>query len=458
MIKYETDSRKVKPGQIFVAIKGHTVDGHDYILDAIKNGASSIIAEKEVESSVPVKIVPNSSEYLKEQLVKEYSEELNRLKIIGVTGTNGKTTTCYLIYQLLKLLDVKVAYMGTIGFFFEEEKKELPNTTPEILTIYKLFLDALEKGCTTVVMEVSSHALALERIAGLEFQIGAFTNLTEDHLDYHKTMEEYLQAKLKILNYMAPNSIFIVNQDDIANKRFQEAFKNTKTIGMQASDYWIKEYTFNPVKTNILLEYHNQDYTIETNLTGKFNVYNYLTALAILHEYGFSIDEIILNTNKIYPPKGRCETYKVKDGYAVVDYAHTPDAVEKVIDAYKELAKGKIITLVGCGGDRDPLKRPIMGRIATEKSDWVIFTNDNPRTEDPEKIMKDIINGVEKTNYEVILDRHEAIKKALNKINKEDIVLILGKGHEDYQILGHEKIHFDDSEEIKNYIKKCEEN
>ena len=458
MLKYETDSRKVKPGQTFVAIKGHTVDGHDYIESAIKNGATAIIAERPVETSVPVTVVQDSSKYLKEQLVKEYSQSLKKLKIIGVTGTNGKTTTCYLIYQLLKSLDVKAAYMGTIGFFFEEEKIELPNTTPEILTIYKLFLEAMEKGCTTIVMEVSSHALSLERVAGLEFQIGAFTNLTEDHLDYHKTMEEYLQAKLKILNYMSLNGVFIVNQDDIASKRFQETFKNTKTIGMKESNYWIKEYTFNPVKTTILLEYNNQDYTIETNLTGKFNVYNYLTALAILHEYGFSIEEILSKTNKIYPPKGRCETYKVKDGYAVVDYAHTPDAVEKVIDAYKELSKGKIITLVGCGGDRDPLKRPIMGHIATEKSDWVIFTNDNPRTEDPEKIMKDILQGVEKTNYEVILDRHEAIKKALDKINKEDIVLLLGKGHEDYQILGHEKVHFDDSEEIKNYIKKCEEN
>ena len=458
MLKYETDSRKVKPGQTFVAIKGHTVDGHNYISDAIKNGAVAIIAEKEVEVSVPIKIVPNSSEYLKEQLVKKYSEELNKLKIIGVTGTNGKTTTCYLTYQLLKSLNVKMAYMGTIGFFFEEEKIELPNTTPEILTIYKLFLEALEKGCTTVVMEVSSHALALERVAGLKFQIGAFTNLTEDHLDYHKTMEEYLQAKLKLLNYMDTNGIFLVNHDDLASQRFQNIFKNTKTIGMKESDYWIKEYTFDPIKTNILLEYQSQNYTIETNLTGKFNVYNYLTALAIIHEYGFSIEEIISKTDKIYPPKGRCETYKVKDGYAVVDYAHTPDAVEKVIDAYKELVKGKIITLVGCGGDRDPLKRPIMGRIATEKSDWVIFTNDNPRTEDPEKIMQDIIKGVEQTNYEVILDRHEAIKKALDKINKDDIVLILGKGHEDYQILGYEKVHFDDSEEIKNYIKKCEEN
>ena len=458
MLKYETDSRKVKPGQIFVAIKGYTVDGHDYILDAIKNGATKIIAERDVASSVPVEIVPNSKEYLKEQLVKEYSKEINRLKIIGVTGTNGKTTTCYLIYQLLKSLNVQTAYMGTIGFFYEEEKIELPNTTPEILTIYKLFLDALEKGCTTIVMEVSSHALSLERIAGLQLEIGAFTNLTEDHLDYHKTMEEYLKAKLKILNHMSLNSIFIVNQDDEASQRFQKNFKNTKTIGMKKGDYQIKEYTFTPIKTNILLEHNNQTYKIETHLTGFFNVYNYLTALAVVHEYGFRIEEIISKTDKIYPPKGRCETYKVNDGYAVVDYAHTPDAVEKVIGTYKELAKGKIITIIGCGGDRGSLKRPIMGGIATEKSDWVIFTNDNPRTENPEKIMNDILNGVKKKNYEVILDRHEAITKALDLIKKEDIVLILGKGHENYQILGHEKIHFDDSEEIKEYRKKCEEN
>ncbi len=458
MIQYETDSRKIQPGQIFVAIKGHTVDGHDYIDQAISNGASKIIAEREVEARVPVVVVPNTNEYLTKVLQEEYSDQLKKLTLIGVTGTNGKTTTCYLTYQILKALGVKVAYMGTIGFYFEEEKKELPNTTPEILTIYKLFMDALSKGCTTIVMEVSSHALALKRITGLEFLVGAFTNLTEDHLDYHKTMENYLNTKLELLDYMNPQGTFLVNIDDSASEKFMAKFSNTKTLGMKKSDYWIKDFSFYPDQTTIEFQYQEQLYSVTTHLTGKFNVYNYLTAMALVCEVGFSLTDILKVGSQIYPPKGRCETYKVKDGFAVVDYAHTPDAVLKVISTYRELAKAKIITVIGCGGDRDPLKRPIMGEIATRLSDYVIFTNDNPRTEDPKKIMEDILHGVHKDNYEVILDRHEAIFKALDLISKDDIVLLLGKGHEDYQILGHEKVHFDDSEEIKKYVKKCEEN
>lgn len=451
MLKYETDSRKLIPGQIFVAIKGNTVDGHDYIDSAVEKGAIKVIAQENRACSVPIEVVKDSSEYLKEKLIEEYSQNLKALKIIGVTGTNGKTTTCYLTYQLLKKLGVKVAYMGTIGFYFEDIKIELPNTTPEILTIYKLFLDAMEKGCTTIVMEVSSHAIALERIAGLEFMIGGFTNLTEDHLDYHKTMEHYLETKLKLLNYMKNDGVFLVNHDDEASQKFITSFQNAKTLGIEKSDYSILSFNITPSKTNINLEIDSNRYELTTNLTSKFNVYNYITALAICHEYGFDIPSIIEKTKEIYPPKGRCETYAVKDGFAVVDYAHTPDAVEKVIDSYKELAKSKIITIVGCGGDRDPLKRPIMGNIASEKSDYVIFTSDNPRTEDPQKIMDDIIKGVKKDNYEIVLDRPKAIEKALDMIKKDDIVLILGKGHEDYQIIGHEKIHLDDSEEVLKY-------
>lgn len=451
MIAYETDSRKIKKGQTFVAIKGHTVDGHDYIRSAIQNGASRIIAEHEVDASVPVEIVPDSSLYLKNALVKEYGKTLEKLKIIGVTGTNGKTTTCYLTYQLLKALGVQVAYMGTIGFCFLDEQIELPNTTPEILTIYKLFLEAMEKGCTTVVMEVSSHALSLERIAGLSFTIGAFTNLTEDHLDYHKTMESYLAAKLKILNYMRDDGVFLVNADDEASTSFEKKFEYTKRIGLSNSDYEIKDFSFDPAKTHICFRYEKKDYEVDTHLTGKFNVYNYLMTVAIVHEYGFILEEILKQSAYLYPPKGRCETFLVRDGFAVVDYAHTPDAVLKVLETYREVTQNKIITVIGCGGDRDPIKRPIMGRIASEKSDYVIFTNDNPRTEDPEKIMQDILKGVEQTNYEVILDRHEAIKKALDLLNSGDVVLLLGKGHEDYQISGHEKIHFDDREEIQKY-------
>ncbi len=452
MLKYETDSRKVQPGQTFVAIKGNTVDGHDFIEQAIKNGAKEVVVDHEVTSSVPVRKVTNTKEYLKEHLVREYQEKLSALRLIGITGTNGKTTTCYLTYQLLKKLGVKVAYMGTIGFFYEEEKIELPNTTPDILKIYNLFLDALEKGCTAIVMEVSSHAIAQERILGLSFEIGGFTNLTEDHLDFHKTMENYLETKLGLFHYMKPDGKFLVNFDDPYGVRFLEKFSNARTISLKKSDYQILSYDFTPSSTKINLFYQKETYSFSSHLTGKFNVYNVVFALAIAVEYGFSIKEILKKIEEVYPPKGRCQTFQVGSFFAVVDYAHTPDAVEKVIDCYHELAQERIITVVGCGGDRDPMKRPIMGNIATSKSDYVIFTNDNPRTEEENKIMDDIIKGVQKDNYEIIFDRKKAIEKALSIAKENDIVLVLGKGHEDYQIIGHEKVHFDDAEEIQKFI------
>ena len=456
MFKYETNSRLIKPGQTFVAIKGYTVDGHDYIEDAIKNGATAVIAQKEVKCDVPVTVVENSAEYYQKLLVKEYKDEFKDLNLIGITGTNGKTTSAYLTYQMLLDLGKKAAYIGTIGFMCGDYFKELPNTSPEILTTYKLLEKAKEMECEYVVMEVSNFALDQKRIEGLEFVAGAFTNLTEDHLDYHKTMENYLKAKLLITDYIKKDGVLLVNKDDEASKKFIERFKNTKTFGYGNADYDILSDDIYPDHTDIIFKVNEKEYKVTTNLTSKFNVYNYFTMFSILHELGFEINELIEKTKDLKAPKGRCETYKVKDGFAVVDYAHTPDAVLKTVTAYKELAKGRVITLVGCGGDRDPLKRPIMGEIASNYSDYVIFTNDNPRTEDPENIMKDILKGVKKDNYEVCLDRREAIKKALDMIQKDDIVLLLGKGHEDYQILGHTKVHLDDSEEILKYIEKSE--
>lgn len=455
-MKFQVDSRKITDGQIFVAIKGHTVDGHDYIDDAIKNGASKIIAEHEVKCSVPVEVVPSTLEYLKVELKKEYADKINQLKIIGLTGTNGKTTTAYLTYQLLNSFNEKAAYLGTIGFKAPNDEIETENTTPDILTIYSLLLHAIEIGCKTVVMEVSSHALSYERIYGLHIDIAAFTNLTEDHLDYHKTMENYLNAKLKIFDYMNSNGKLIVNHDDKASEAFVNNFGKGITLGYnnENNDYNIINADINPAETKITFTYDNKQYEVVTNLTSKFNVYNYMTSLAILHECGYEIDNIIEKTKYIKAPKGRCETHKVNGGYAVIDYAHTPDAVEKVITAYNELKKGKVITIVGCGGDRDPIKRPIMGNIATTLSDYTILTSDNPRTEDPEKIMEDILKGVKTTNYEVELDRKTAIKKGIDMLQPEDILLILGKGHEDYQIIGHTKIHLDDAEEVENW-KKC---
>lgn len=452
MLQFETDSRLVKPGQTFVAIKGHTVDGHNYIKSAIENGAINIIAEHDVDTTVPVKVVNNSEEYLKEQLKDLYSKKINdNLKIIGVTGTNGKTTTCYLTYQFLKLLNVNVGYLGTIGFFYNDKVIHTENTTPDTLTLYKLFMGAIDEGVTTVVMEVSSHSLAFRRMYGLHIDIGAFTNLTEDHLDYHKTFDNYLNCKLKIFDLMK-NGDFIINSDDEYSKYFIEKSSSPITIGKNG-DYKILNYATSEKDTTMNIEYKDKEYNIHTMLVSKFNVYNFLTALALVHSYGFDIEDILKYQEKVEPPKGRCQTIKVNKGVAVIDYAHTPDAVEKVITAYNNLKKNRVITIVGCGGDRDPIKRPIMGDIATRLSDYVILTSDNPRTEDPNNIMQDILKGVKSDNYEVELDRKKAIKKAIDIMEDNDIVLILGKGHEDYQIIGHAKYHLDDAEEVLNWKK-----
>lgn len=457
-MNYEIDSRKVKPGQTFVALVGHTVDGHDYIMDAIKNGATKIVAQKEVEASVPVEIVPSTEEYLKHALKEEYSEFINsNLRIIGITGTNGKTTTAYLTYQLLNLLGEKSAYLGTNGFVTPEKVEETENTTPDILNIYNIMLEVINSGCKNMVMEVSSHALSYERIYGLKLDVAAFSNLTEDHLDYHKTMEAYLEEKLKIVNYLKNSDNLIVNGDDPASGKFID--KNQKGIKLGFNkdyDYFVKDVHITPAETNINFVYDNKEYNVTTHLTSKFNVYNYMTALAMIHACGFSIDEIITKTSLIKAPKGRCETHKVNKGYAVIDYAHTPDAVEKVITAYNELKPKRVITIIGCGGDRDPIKRPIMGDIATKLSDYTILTSDNPRTEDPKMIMEDILKGVKTNNYEVELDRKAAIKKGIEMLEPEDILLILGKGHEDYQIIGRTKIHLDDAEEVENWKKENE--
>ena len=449
MINIKTNSRKVKPGDTFVAIKGFTVDGHDYIEDAIKAGATKIVCEHG-SYSVETLVVPSTKEWVQKYIVDNYKDEVNKLRIIGVTGTNGKTTTCFLTYQALKKLGVNAAYMGTIGFYYGDTKYELNNTTPEILDLYSYFIEALEQGVTDVVMEVSSHSLCEKRVEGLEFSEVAFTNLTEDHLDYHKTMENYLNAKLLILKQIKKDGVVIVNNDDDYGKYFEVG--NYKTLGYLGDNYKILDYSQTDKGTLISFMVDGKNYEIETNLRSKFNVYNYLTCLALLNNLGFSIEEIAEVTKSIYPPKGRCEQIAVNGGEAVIDYAHTPDAVDKIISAFLENKKGKVITIVGCGGDRDPLKRPIMGNIASEKSDYVIFTSDNPRTEDPKAILDDIIKGVRKDNYEVEIDRPIAIRKGLDMIGKNDVLLILGKGHEDYQIIGHTKHHLDDAEEVRKYL------
>ena len=453
MFKYECDSRKVEKGQTFIALKGLTVDGHDFIDQAISNGASTIVGEKDLDlKDVNYIKVEDTDKYLKETLVKEYSEFINKITLIGVTGTNGKTTSCYLTYQMLLSLGVDAAYIGTIGYYHKDDYIELNNTTPDVLTVYKLLMKAYDSGAKAVVMEVSSQALSYDRLYGINYSIISFTNLTEDHLDYHKTMENYLNAKLMVLDHLKEDAIILANSDDENSIRFKKENHKYLTYGFNG-DYKIISFETNPSETNLTFSFENKEYNITIPLTSKFNVYNYLTCLSIVNQYGFDINKILEVTPSLKAPKGRCEVYKVNNGFAVIDYAHTPDAVLKVITAYNELKKNKITTIIGCGGDRDPKKRPIMGKIATDLSDHVILTNDNPRTEDPNKIMDDILKGIEKDNYEVIFDRKEAIKKGLDSMNENDILLILGKGHENYQIIGKTKHHLDDAEEVLNYKK-----
>ena len=429
------DSRKVNKGDIFVALK-KVNDGHEYVLEAIKNGASKVVVE-EGDYEVETIKVKNTHEYLVNYLYDNYYDKIKKLKLIGMTGTNGKTTTCFLIYQALNKLGIKCAYIGTIGFYLNKKIKVLNNTTPDILEIYELLLECVDKNYEYVVMECSSHALDMHRLDGLQFQYGIFSNLTQDHLDYHKTLENYIKAKQKLFDQVTIKTL--VNSDD----KYKDYFvrDNTITYGLNGdyklSDINLKERTF---KVNNI--------TYKTKLIGKHNIYNLLVVIALL-------SELKLNTKVIEDltcPPGRMDIVNYKDNMIVIDYAHTPDAVSKILDSVKELEFNKIITIIGCGGDRDSFKRPIMSKIACDNSDYVIFTNDNPRYENPNNIISDMLHNLDKFNYEIILNREKAIIKGIQMLEKNDILLVLGKGHENYQIINGVKHHFDDKEIVLKNI------
>ncbi len=452
MIDIKIDSRKVKKGDTFVAIKNVNTDGHDYILEAIKKGATKIICEHG-KYDVETIIVPDTKKYLNEYLYNNYYDKIKYLKLIGLTGTNGKTTTCYLMYQILNDLGIKCAYIGTIGFYYGNVKRELNNTTPDVYSIYEMLLEAKENGCLYVSMEVSSHALSLNRIYGLKFDAVGFTNLTQDHLDFHKTLEEYRKAKEKLFDLTRNQKIAVINGDDPSYKYFMKEDNKNIIISSRKGDVLISDIEFTNLGTDFSFSYQEKLYHTHINMVGRYNIYNYLTAAMILTNLGINLDDILKLNEKLSCPLGRMEMIKYHTNSIFVDYAHTPDAMENVLKTCLEFKKGKIITIIGCGGDRDKTKRPIMAHIAEEYSDYVIFTNDNPRTEDENAIMKDILNGSKKNNHEVILNRKDAITHGISLLKENDILLILGKGHEDYQIIGKEKHHFSDKEVVLEYIK-----
>ena len=440
----KVNSKEVKKGDTFLALRGINLDGHDYIEDAINNGATKIICEKG-DYSVDTIIVSDTREYLSRYLKEKI--DISNIIMIGITGTNGKTTSSYLTYQLLNSLGTKTAYIGTIGFYIDEKIKDLNNTTPDLYDLYMMFKECIENNVEVIVMEVSSHSLSMDRLLGIDFDIGVFTNLTIDHLDYHNTMEEYKKEKQKLFNKLKGKRYAIINSDSEYYKDFMFEDNTNITYGLNG-DYKIDILDLN--FDGSIFKVNGEK--ILLNIPSKYNIYNYLIPYIIADKLSFKKEEIIAKTKYLVSPSGRYDTIKYNSNNIVIDYAHTPDAVLNILNSVCDFKKNKVITIVGCGGNRDKSKRKIMGDIATDLSDYVIFTNDNPRYENEKDIMNDITSDLSRSNYEIIYDRYSAIVKGINLLTENDILLILGKGHETYQIIGDTKLHFDDKEVVLNYI------
>lgn len=451
-IKY--NSKEIQKGDTFIALKTNN-DGHKYINDAIKNGATKVVAEY---GSYPVEtlLVDNTKEYLVKYLYENYYQEIKDLKLIGITGTNGKTTTCMLLHNMLNMLGRKTAYIGTNGFYINKFIKELPNTTPEILDIYELLIEAKREGCEFVCIEASSHGLAQNRLENLKFDYAIFTNLTHEHLGYHKTMKNYALAKQKLFTMLRNNKYAIINNDDNYKNYFILKENNNITYSLNNGNYYVKEYKITTQNNIFTVVNNNKEYTFTTKLLGKHNIYNSLASIIVLNKIGYSFEEINNVLTIVSGPKGRMENISYNNNNIIIDYAHTPDGIANVLKTAKELKPNQIITIMGCGGGTgsDREKRSTMGKLVLELSNKTIFTNDNPRDEEPNQIINDLLKEKTNNNYIIELDRKKAIEQGIKMLTNNDILLILGKGHENYQTIGNKKTHFSDKETVEEIIKE----
>lgn len=457
------DSRNVEEGNIFVCIKGFSSDGHKYIKGASERGAVCALVqsgEAYDDSIIPVIVCEDTRAALGKISANFFERPADKLEIIGVTGTNGKTTTTYMLSSIIENTGKHCGLIGTISYKAGNTVKESTHTTPESYELHKMFREMVDGGDKACVMEVSSHALYMGRVDNVVFDYGIFSNLTEDHMDFHKDFEEYYQAKKKL--FYKVRGAGLINVDDEYGKRMYEELKEEgvrvyaySTISTGA-DYYAE--VLNKTDTySVIKIYHNGSFIAEMkiNIPGTFSVYNALAAFSAAHESGIDAKEIVNGIEGIKGVPGRFELVPNDKGVVViVDYAHTPDALIKVLDTANEFKKARLICVFGCGGDRDRAKRPMMGEAAGERCEYCIVTSDNPRTEEPLGILKDIEAGISKTGctYEIIADRREAIKRAIDIYESGDVIIVAGKGHEDYQIIGTEKIHFDDKEVIEEIL------
>ena len=452
-MKLKVDSRKIELGDTFVALRGVDLDGHRYIEKAIENGASKIIAE-EGSYSVPTEIVPDTRDYLANYLKNYYKEEMDQMKIIGITGTNGKTTSAFLLHKASYMLGIRAAYIGTVGFYRNEKIRSLNNTTPDLYELYEMFHESYLAGCKVIVMEVSSQGLAYGRTRGIEFDMAIFTNLTQDHLDFHKSMGNYALAKQELFKQLKKSGTAIVNYDDSYKDYYLLPENHNVTYGFMGGDYHAKNYHMTNIDTVFTYQYEEKEYKIEMSLLGKYNVYNALVTIAALHEYGISFEEIISIFPTLPAPVGRMDTVRYHSNNIIIDYAHTPDAIENILKTVKEVNPHHIYVVFGCTGDRDRIKRPIMTQMILNAVDYAIITNDDPHNEDPRHIVEDMIDGITKENFEVILDRAKAIEKGISLLKEHDLLLILGKGHEEVMIIKDQRIPMNDKQIVIDLLKQ----
>lgn len=452
------DTRTLSPGDLFVAIRGLEFDGHMYIEEAVKKGAACVICEEELFIDAQYIVVENSRKALALVSAEWFGHPAEKIKIIGATGTNGKTTVTTLIKCVLEnCTGGKIGLIGTNGNLIGDKEYLTSFTTPESFEIQKLLAMMVDEGCKYAVMEVSSHALALYRVYGITFEVGIYTNLSPEHLDFHKTMEEYARAKALLFSYCRHS---VINIDD------EYASVMVKTAHDHVYTYSIKNETADLVGKNVHLSPDKVEFCaltighlcrVEVDIPGLFSVYNALATISAALLLEFELEDIATAIRTCDSAKGRVEVVPTNTDYTVlIDYAHTPDALLNILSMARGSTKGRVVTLFGCGGDRDKTKRPIMGEIAAKHSDFVVVTTDNPRTEDPNEIISQILVGMEgtKTPYEVIPNRCDAIHWALRNSRADDVLILAGKGHETYQIIGTEKNHFDEREIVAEYFKQ----
>ena len=455
------DSRKVVRGNLFIAVPGTHADGHGFINEAIGRGAAAVVTEKMVHlpENVPHILVPSSAIAVARLASGFYGEPSKKLSIVGITGTNGKTTTSYLLRSILRASGKKVGLIGSISYQVGDKLVGSTHTTPDAIALHRLFREMVDAGATHVVMEVSSHALAQHRTHGIEFRGAVFTNLTMDHLDYHLNLSNYREAKAKLFRDLSAEAFTVLNRDDNASMYF--------SLQTRARTFWYSLYDKSEVRIRLVdmrlsgmevrLSSGREEVVVSTKLVGDHNIRNILAASTAALALGVSLADVKDGIELMTLVPGRLERVGAVDGYAVfVDYAHTPDALESVLIALRPLVENRLLLVFGCGGDRDRGKRPMMGRVGERFSDYMWVTSDNPRTENPASIAKDIEKGITGEAYRVELDRRSAIETAIHEAGKGDVVLIAGKGHEATQVFSDKVVSFDDREVVREVLlRRC---